>query len=253
MSRTVPRDIAARWLQRWDAQQQRYVADREERFTVLCDVLEAGLADVTEPVIVDLGCGPGSLSARLHERLPHARIAGVDSDPLLLGLARAHYGPGFDWVDADLATPSWTDRVPHPIHAAVSTTALHWLPTDRLGDLYRTVAGLLAPGGLLVNGDHLGLGDPRLDTLAARVRDGRAARVGVSAAEDWLGWWDAVLADPALAGLATERAARTGGDTQHHGNGLSLAGHQELLRTAGFTASAAVWQVGDDHVLVGVK
>jgi len=72
------------WLRRWDAQQ--------ERFAVLCDVVEHVLAEESERVIVDLGRGPGSLAARLRDRLPGARIIGIDTDPLLLGLARAHYG-----------------------------------------------------------------------------------------------------------------------------------------------------------------
>jgi len=33
------------WLQRWDAQQSGYVPEREERFRVMLDVLEALLPD----------------------------------------------------------------------------------------------------------------------------------------------------------------------------------------------------------------
>ena len=60
---------AAEWVARWDAQQEGYIADREERFAVLGDAVAAALADVAEPVVVDLGCGPGSLSARLARAL----------------------------------------------------------------------------------------------------------------------------------------------------------------------------------------
>ena len=48
---------AQRWIDRWDAQQQRYMPDREERFTALIDAVEAG-AGRPDPLVLDLGCGP---------------------------------------------------------------------------------------------------------------------------------------------------------------------------------------------------
>lgn len=258
---SVPGDVAADWLRRWDAQQERYVADREERFTVVCDVVETALERVPDPVIVDLGCGPGSLAGRLRERLPSAVVIGIDSDPVLLGLARAHYGEAVRWVDADLADTTWQREVPATIHAAVSTTALHWLSPDRLAALYRALGTLIAPGGVLVNGDHLRLGDERLHALATTVRERRAARVGVQANEEWRAWWDAILRDPHFDGLARTRAHRIAerdraedDERRSHGdNGVAVGEHVEMLRAAGFTDAAPVWQVGDDHVLAAVR
>ncbi|CAM3809675.1 class I SAM-dependent methyltransferase [Kibdelosporangium persicum] len=242
---------AEAWLRRWDAQQERYIADREERFTVLCDVVEAALADVAEPVIVDLGCGPGSLAARLHERLPHARIIGIDSDPLLLGLARAHYRDGITWVDADLTTAGWQAEIPSVVHAAVSTTALHWLTEAQLADLYRTLGRVITR--VFVNGDHIRLGDDRLDEIAGVVRHRRAARVGVEDNEEWGAWWDAVNDSPELATLAKARTDRRAHKDSHAENRLSIKEHSDLLRAAGFDSVAPLWQVGDDQVLVALK
>ncbi|MFC7739880.1 class I SAM-dependent methyltransferase [Nocardiopsis composta] len=81
----IPSDVAAEWVDRWDSQQEGYVPHREERFAVLADVVAAALADVAAPVVVDLGCGPGSLTARLAERLPRASFIGVDADPCSSG------------------------------------------------------------------------------------------------------------------------------------------------------------------------
>ncbi|MFD2417234.1 class I SAM-dependent methyltransferase [Amycolatopsis pigmentata] len=181
---TVSSQTAANWLGRWDAQQERYVADREERFAVLGDVVEAHIAGVPEPVIVDLGCGPGSLAARLRERLGEARIIGIDADPLLLGLARGHYGERAEWVEADLGGSAWRDAVPSAIHAAVSTTALHWLLPDQLTELYRALARLIVPGGVFVNGDHLRHGDEPLAALAKTVRERRVVRAGFEGSEE---------------------------------------------------------------------
>ncbi|MDT7683250.1 MAG: hypothetical protein QOG57_3560, partial [Pseudonocardiales bacterium] len=41
---------------------------------------------------------------------------------------------------------------------------------------------------------------------------------------------------------------------RHHGsNQLSVTDHVDLLRAAGYTAAAALWQVGDDHIVVGLR
>ncbi|HET6500589.1 MAG TPA: class I SAM-dependent methyltransferase [Amycolatopsis sp.] len=211
------------WLRRWDAQQ--------ERFAVLCDVVEHVLAEESERVIVDLGRGPGSLAARLRDRLPGARIIGIDTDPLLLGLARAHYGDRVEWLDADLGAPTWRHQVPATIHAAVSTTALHRLSPDRLAELYRVLGELITPGGVFVNGDHIGLGDERLDRLVTAIRERRAARAGVEHNEDWATWWEAARADPELATLARAGAAQRG----HDDTRLSVDEQTRLLLSAGFS------------------
>ncbi|MBE1462025.1 class I SAM-dependent methyltransferase [Kibdelosporangium phytohabitans] len=244
---------AEAWLRRWDAQQERYIADREERFSVLCDIVETALADVAWPVILDLGCGPGSLAGRLRDRLPRATIIGIDSDPLLLGLARSHYGDGITWVDADLSGDGWLAEVPPAVHAAVSTTALHWLPQREVAQLYRAVGELMPPGGVFVNGDHMGPGDEGLGDLAAAIRDRRAARVGVEQNEEWGAWWDAATSSPELADLVKARAERLVHKERHAENTLSVRAHADLLRAGGFGSVAPLWQVGDDHILVAVK
>ncbi|SHG68837.1 class I SAM-dependent methyltransferase [Streptoalloteichus hindustanus] len=246
-------DRARAWVRRWDRQQERYIADREERFQTIVDVVEHVTRADGEPVVLDLGCGPGSLSARVRERLPHARLLGVDADPLLLAMARAAYPEVGRFVDVDLTDADWWQGlgVDRPLDAAVSTTALHWLPEDALARLYRDLAARLRPGGVFVNGDHLYDEQPLVGELATAVRQRRAERVGVLDNEDWAAWWSAVEEDERLADLLEERRRRglVGGD----GNRLSCARHVTLLREAGFRAAAPVWQVGDDFVLAAVR
>src|SRR5690606_31287917 len=76
----------------WDAQQAAYIAEREQRFDVMLDVLSQELGD-REATILDLACGPGSLARRLVDALPHARVVAVDYDPVLLDLAREYLAP----------------------------------------------------------------------------------------------------------------------------------------------------------------
>jgi len=104
----VDLDRAERWISRWDAQQEWYMPDREERFTVLIDAVEAGTGR-DDPLVLDLGCGPGSLAVRLLDRMPAARVVAVDTDPLLLALGRGAYGgrAGLRFEDQDLRHPGW--------------------------------------------------------------------------------------------------------------------------------------------------
>src|ERR1700733_10820550 len=132
-SRPTPigKDAAREWIARWDAQQQDRLPDREDRFTALVDAVEAGVGRA-DPLILDLGCGPGSLAVRLLARLPEATIVAIDADPLTLALGRAAWPdlPGLRFTDADLREPGWSGSLDlgRQPDAAVSTTALHWLP-----------------------------------------------------------------------------------------------------------------------------
>jgi SAM-dependent methyltransferase len=246
---SLTRARALEWLDRWDRQQQVYIADRDERFEVIGDLV-AEVAPARARIL-DLGCGPGSLAARLATRFPDAAVIGIDADPLLLGLADAAYGGSVRFVPADLRIPGWTDALTRdgPFDAAVSTTALHWLTAEELGAVYRDVAALLRPEGVLVNGDHIRTGAALADRFADVVRDGRAARVGHSA-EKWEEWWTAARQAPELAGLLGDRDGRP---LPHHvPEPATLDDHVRLLRAAGFAEVTTVWQHGDDRVLVAV-
>ncbi|KUL28110.1 class I SAM-dependent methyltransferase [Streptomyces regalis] len=247
---------AERWVERWERQQQRYAVDREERFTVIADVVELTVADRARPSIVDLGCGPGSLAARLARRLPDADIVGVDMDPLLLELARTHHADAARYVDAEIGQDGWARalQLDRPLDAAVSTTALHYLSADTLRRTYRHLAALLRPGGVLVNGDHFPHDDSALAELAGCVGRRHAARRDDFAHEDWASWWTAVAEDPELADLLAERGRRQpDAGTADSTAQLSLAAHQRLLRQAGFAHVGVVWQYGDSHVLVAIR
>lgn len=244
-------ELTRRWVARWDAQQEFYVADREERFTVIADVIAHVTTGQDRPRIADLGCGPGSTTARIAARLPGALITAYDADPFLLALAAGAYPGLATFIDADLTVADL--GAAGGLDAAVSTTALHWLADADLAALYRRLATALRPGGVLVNGDHLFDAQPAIAKLAHVVRDARADRAGVLQNEDWHAWWDAAAAEPAFADLLAEREARRGAATVDHGQGHSLERHVELLREAGFSEVGPVWRVGDDTVLVAVR
>ncbi|WP_327673621.1 class I SAM-dependent methyltransferase [Kitasatospora sp. NBC_00458] len=253
-------ETARTWLRRWDRQQERYSPDRDERFEVVVDTVGWLLEgrDAPRPRLVDLGCGTGSLTTRLARAFPRAEVVGVDADPLLLGLAEeAVAGTGTRLLARDLTAPGWADEIGPPASwdAVVSSTALHWLTPDELGALYRTLAGRLRPGGILVDADNRPPTDvPALLELTRHLRARRAHRTGRRGREDWDGWWKSVLSAPELAPLAEARArSPIASRTFTEPHDLTTAEQVRLLREAGFTHACTVWQCGDDGVLVAVR
>ncbi|QES51351.1 methyltransferase [Streptomyces venezuelae] len=244
---------AARWVERWECQQQRYAVDREERFTVIADVVEHMTLGRPAPLVLDLGSGPGSLAARLAGRLPAAEVVAVDADPLLLELGRAHHGSTLRYVEALIGAPDWLEALAldRPVDAAVSTTALHYLGEDTLKQVYADLAGRLRPGGVLVNGDHISPDSAKVRELALDIGRRQAERCLALIHEDWQSWWSGAAADPELAPFLARR-----GERRHppcEGNDLPLSGHVGLLREAGFAEVGTVWQFGNSHVLVAVR
>lgn len=254
------RGAAQRWIERWDAQQGGHLPHREDRFTALIDALEVG-GGRPDPLVLDLGCGPGSLAVRMLDRIPVATVIAIDSDPLLLALGRAAYQDraGLRFVDLDLRAPGWATSLglDRPADAAVSTTALHWLRAPELRVMYAEVASVLRPGGLLLNGDHLAEDETAFPVSSRLCREltGReeARHVAPGAAESWKGWWEAAVADPGLAGPATERARRRLSEDHHGAESLLLTEHVRALREAGFGEVGTIWQHGDNRILCAVR
>lgn len=251
-------------IRRWDDQQAAYITHREQRFEIMLDVVAHvcettdGIAsDGTGLTAVDLACGPGSLSQRILERFPGARVIGVDYDPVLLALASAWLGPRyaerFIAVDADLASPGWETQLPQgAVHVAVSSTALHWLQPGQLVALYGTLGTVLPPGGVFMDADHLRYdpaAQPLLSTIAA-ADDERTQRAAHSqGAQTWAEWWMDAVAHPTLAQHAADRDRRFADRPPTPHAPLEL--HLSALRTAGFAETGVIWRHYDDVVVLG--
>jgi SAM-dependent methyltransferase len=241
------------WLARWDAQQQRHIPDREERFTAMVDALAAFAGP--EPRVLDLGCGPGSLSARVLERLPGATVVAVDADPVLLAIGRSALAghTTLTFVDADLRS-DWVSKLPSqgPYDAAVSTTALHWLGLGQLVRLYHTLGGVLRHGGVFLDGDRLDF-DHDQAAIAAGAREIRPEwPEAPDGAEDYDTWWDAAVAEPALSAEVAERERRA--HTHPHDNeSHSYEFHRSALYAAGFAEVGTVWQRLSNRVLIALR
>jgi SAM-dependent methyltransferase len=257
------------WLDRWDAQQTGYLPEREARFTAMFDVLDVLLpADFRA---LDLGCGPGSLARRLLDRFPAARCLAVDLDPVLLTMGQAVHGTTggrLTWIEADLRDPDWPGRLgTDHIDAVLSTTALHWLPSDSLARLYRQLGSLVREGGVFLNGDMIRFGSPAptLRRLGAALEQRHRQRVpGQSGVEDWESWWVALEGEPDLADLFAERRRRFAWRNLEPGKRFSaqpsdgvtspiVEFHEAALRNAGFREVGVIWQRVEDRILMAVR
>ena len=126
---------------RWDPEQYATYADERSRpfFELVARI------DVASPaVVVDLGCGPGSLTAGLLRRWPQARVVGVDSSVDMVATAREHEVEGrLSFVHADVE--SWGPD--GPVDVVIANAVLQWVP-GHVG-LLPALAAWLRPGGAL--------------------------------------------------------------------------------------------------------
>ncbi|MEV4616834.1 class I SAM-dependent methyltransferase [Kitasatospora sp. NPDC049258] len=241
------------WQRSWDRQQGWYLPDREERFRVMLDTVEAHAG--AAPRVLDLACGTGSITERLLARLPGAVSVGVDLDPALLAIARGHFAaePRLMLATADLRDPRWVERLPEgPYDAVVTATALHWLETDDLVRLYGDLAGLLRPGGVFLNADHTPEpGIPLLTAADEAFQRRRQERERAEGVLDWAQWWAAAAADPLLAEHVAARDLIYGAhrDPQSHPAGW----HTARLVEAGFREAGVLWRSATDSLVAAVR
>jgi trans-aconitate 2-methyltransferase len=126
----------------WDPQQ--YLAFGDERSRPFFDLV--GRLDAVDPSrVVDLGCGPGQLTATLARRWPGADVVGVDSSAEMVRAAADATGadgrPRFEAADLREYRPDG------PVDVLVSNATLQWVPEHV--DLLPRFVGWLGEGGRL--------------------------------------------------------------------------------------------------------
>jgi trans-aconitate 2-methyltransferase len=196
----------------WDpATYLRFAGERARPFADL--LARVGAADPR--VVVDLGCGDGSMTAALIRRWPRARVTGVDSSASMLAAAAEHAVPGrLAFVAGDVR--DW--RPEEPVDVVVSNAVLHWVP-GHAALVARWAAALAVDGW-----------------LALQVPGNQAAPTHALLAE--------LTASPRW-------ADRLDGpdDVLDPGAVLDPVGYLDVLTDAGLTAD--VWETSYLHVLTG--
>ncbi|MBA8795678.1 trans-aconitate 2-methyltransferase [Friedmanniella endophytica] len=125
----------------WDPTQ--YLRYADERGRPFADLV-ARIGAEQPARVVDLGCGPGRLTAGLAARWPGAEVTGVDSSPAMIADARRQALPDrVRFVEQDLR--DWTPA--EPVDVIVSNATLQWLPDHR--SLLPRLLDRLTPDGWL--------------------------------------------------------------------------------------------------------
>jgi SAM-dependent methyltransferase len=134
-----------------------------------------------QPVVVDLGCGPGLFLQDLGERYPQAMLFGYDVTPAMITHARQLPTTG---ARPTLAVHDVTTQpLPHAagtVHLVTMTSVLHVLdePLPVLGEIRR----VLAPHGLFLLHDWIRM---PLQTYLTRPREGQEEDPALSRQRDF--------------------------------------------------------------------
>ena len=173
-------EVSERWM-RWrraidledyDARWERMLASGDAAHG------EADFVTTLGPTaVLDAGCGTGRVAIELARRGIEA--VGVDLDRDMVDHARRK-APGLVWVHGDLATVQLGRTFPVVLMAG--NVLLFARPQDR-GAIVANLAGLVAPGGVMVAGFSLEQGGYTLEEY-----DDHCAVAGLEVVERWCTW-----------------------------------------------------------------
>lgn len=241
------------WVDRWERQQERYLVDREGRFTLILDYADATVA-TREPRVLDLCCGNGALTRRVLKRFSGARVTAIDWDPVHLEIARKTVPSEVEVVEADVTKPGWDASIaPGSLDLVVTATALHWIDDEPLIALYERLAVLIAPDGLFLNSDHFPQAEPTIRRLSEEQTSSWQDANFAAGEETHDGFHKAAAADPGLREAAALRAERFSAHDSGDHRPRSVEFHSAALREAGFGEVAEIWRHRDDAVLLALR
>lgn len=159
----------------WNPEQ--YARFSDERSRPFVELVNRIGAD-NPATVVDLGCGPGPLTASLCDRWPSATVLGVDSDPAMLAWANSLVSQDLqlEFVNGDIAT--W--RVPTAVDVVVSNAAFQWVPNHL--ELLPELASQVRVGGWFAFQVPGNLDDPHHQAIRAVRRRPQWAAIPTLAA-----------------------------------------------------------------------
>ena len=131
-----------------------FVPAREGQMRIILDLLR-GLPPSC--LVLELCCGEGIFAEMLLDQLPDANLLGLDGSVLMLDTARrrlARFGERVKLSSFDLADRSWC-KLNHPLHAVISSLAIHHLDGEGKQTLFRDVYAMLTQGGAFIIADMI--------------------------------------------------------------------------------------------------
>ncbi len=147
---------SAEYVAGWAKGQDPKEENRAAAFQVLADTIPY---DKNLPIkILDLGAGYGALTKFLLERFPRATAVCQDGSQEMARLGRErmkNFAGRFDYALCDFSKRGWSELLPGPFEAVVSSIAIHNVGSPSLiRGIYEDVYSLVKPGGCFLNFDR---------------------------------------------------------------------------------------------------
>ncbi|MBZ5666811.1 MAG: hypothetical protein LAO30_19675 [Acidobacteriia bacterium] len=114
--------------------------------------------------------------------------------------------------------------------------------------MYRQISGLLRPGGLFVNADHVASRQPQVQKLWEHHRTEMQRAQTKQDGEDWEGFWEAYAQTLGLSGGRRITDRVLGGWEGGVEEGLPLEWHFAELKAAGFSHPECFWRCDCDAI-----
>ena len=131
-----------------------------------------------DALAMEICCGAGGLTAALLDRFAGLRVMALDGSPSMLETTRAAAGGNASRLDTaiiDIADAGW--RIPpEPLHAVVSSLAIHHLDGPGKQRLFADIHAALRPGGVFVMADLIEPVTARGRAVAADAWDAETRR-----------------------------------------------------------------------------
>lgn len=185
-------------------------------------ILNSPPQDRTDEIrVLELGAGTGELTTKLLTRFPESTVLAVDHSEGMLAEAERKletFGNRADIVQGTFPDdyPTATDE----FDLAISSLAVHHLPSDEKRRLFDSLADALVPGGWFVNGDVIRFDAPHLETLGSAMIENWVRSKGWEE-EEFMNRWQA---------------------SDEYDEPDTLTDQLLWLREAGFESVTSVWQ-----------
>jgi SAM-dependent methyltransferase len=237
------------WILRWDSMQEYYNPDRNERFDTVIGLIDACLHN--PKVIVDLGCGTGSIMEKCLLSFPNAKIYGIDFDFILMSFAKRRlkdFKDRVEFIQLDIRNDFWIGKINEKIDAIVSATALHWLNETEMKKLYFQIFNKLDNGGIFLNADHVGNDEEKIMDFWKNKKFGTKYKIKES---PWDSFWNDLYKE--IGEEAKKERKQAIGIWHGIEDGLPLDWHFQNMKDAGFINVDCFYRYCNDVIYGGIK
>jgi tRNA (cmo5U34)-methyltransferase len=185
--------------------------------------------DFQPSAVLELGCGTGILTEKIHERWPECRITAVDLSPEMMGHAKKRLpGVPIRFVEGNFETLTLPDG---QFDLVMSNLAIHHIEAPYKRALIENVYQWLKPGGFFVQSDEIKSNSERLLKRDLAI------------------WLDYVREQ----GATPEEAASLYDHFATIDKPSTLQEHIRWFEGAGFEPVEVLWRYGLEMVIQGEK